>query len=272
MHDSEQHSKQFLDARKRAAEINEMYKSDPRQKTFNLLLLGETGTGKSFLMRTARKPVHIDSFDPGGTKGLVDYIKKGEIIADTRWESEDPMNPTFYPLWKKEMAERQASGYFDALGTYVIDSSTSWAEMIMNDILKRAGIAGQQPRFTKDYGPQKMLIRNFVRTCLDIPCDFILTGHLEANKDEINGQMTLRYMTTGKGTVIIPTLFDEIWVMDPKDGPGGSTYRVLTQSTGKYSCRSRLAKDGLLNQYEKPNIKAILKKVNHPCEDKPLLV
>ena len=61
--------KAFLDARKQAAELAEKYKNDRKQRSFNLLLLGEMGSGKTFLIRTARKPVHIDSFDPVGVRG-----------------------------------------------------------------------------------------------------------------------------------------------------------------------------------------------------------
>jgi len=265
-------SKAFLESKKTAADLLNFYNSDPRQQSFNLLLLGEMGTGKTFLARSARKPVLIHSFDPGGTKGLRDLINAGDVIVDSRYESENPMKPTMFEKWQKEMDRLSKAGIFDHIGTFIIDSSTSWAEMIMNNILKKAGIPGQAPRFTHDYTPQKTLIRNFLRTCLDLPCDFILTGHLEPNKDEVTKQLSFRYATTGKGTFTIPTLFDEVWVMEPKETAKGVQYRILTQSTGRYSCRSRLAAKGLLNQYEEADIKSILKKVKMPCDDKTKLI
>jgi len=265
-------NKTLLDARAEAAKLADMYKSDPRQKTFNLLILGEMGTGKSFISRTARKPVHIDSFDPGGTKGLREYISRGEIMVDSRYESEDPMYPSMLPIWTEEMERRKNSGYFDHLGTYVIDSSTSWSEVIMNDVLKRAGRAGKPPLFTKDYTPQKTALRNYLRMCLDLPCDFILTGHVEPFKDEESGTTRFRFMSTGKGSIMIPTLFDEVWVTRTQETSKGNEYQVLTQSTDVHLARSRLAADGKISQYEKPNIKYLLKKVGMDCEDKELLI
>lgn len=268
-----QQDKAFLDARKQAAELAEKYKNDKKQSSFNLLLLGEMGSGKTFLIRTARKPVHIDSFDPGGSKGLSDLIATGDIIVDSRYESEKPLSPFAFAEWKSVMDSRVRSKYFDYIGTYMLDSSTTWSKAIMNDVLKKAGLAGSSPRFTKDYQPQKNAIENAIYEMLDLPCDFILTGHLEAFKDEAEGgKVRFRYMTTGKGALVIPTLFDEIWVMDPKDSSNGVEYRVLTQNTGTYTCRSRLAKEGLLSQYEKPDIKAILKKVGRSTEDLPRLI
>lgn len=253
------------------ARLQEAYANDTRQQSFNLLLLGESGTGKTFIARTARKPVHIDSFDPGGTKGLRKQIAAGEVIVDTRYEGEDPMAPSVYGEWKKNFLARVRMGYFNHIGTYMLDSSTTWSEAIMNQILKEAKIPGEAPRFTKDYTPQKIEIRNRVRQMLDLPCDFILTGHLKIIEDQVTGQPTYRFLTTGQGAVIIPLLFDELWVMDPRKSPEGVAYRVLTKSTGTHVARSRLASDGLLAQYEDPDLKAMLKKVGLPANDKPLL-
>lgn len=268
-----QEEKAFLDARKMAQELAEKYKNDRKQTSFNLLLLGEMGSGKTFLIRTARKPVHIDSFDPGGSKGLSDFIAAGDIIVDSRYESEKPLKPFAFAEWKTVMDSRIRSGYFNHIGTYVLDSSTTWSKAIMNDILKKAGLAGTSPRFTKDYQPQKTAIENAIYEMLDLPCDFILTGHLEPFTDEADsGRTRFRYMTTGKGALVIPTLFDEVWVMDPKETSNGVEYRILTQNTGTYTCRSRLAKKGMLNQYEKPDIKEILKKAGKNAEDLPKLI
>lgn len=257
-----------------ARHIHELYNNDDKQKSFNALVLGETGSGKSFLLRTARKPVHIDSFDPGGTKCL-QKEKSTElldgILADTRFESEDRLNPSVYQLWKTEFERRRKMGYFDYIGTYVIDSSTSWAEVIMNRLLQKVGLAGQAPRFTKDYTPQKIEIYNMLSLCLDLSCDFILTGHLEQYEDAVDKTIRYRYMVTGKGAIIIPTKFDEIYCMVPKETSEGVTYRLLTKNTGTYTACSRLAKGGLLDTYEKPDIKGILRKAGMDTSDKPLL-
>jgi hypothetical protein len=140
----------------------------------------------------------------------------------------------------------------------------------MNWILQKVGIAGQAPRWAHDYVPQKMEIRNYIRKMLDLPCDFIATGHLELHTD-IDGGMKLRFMTTGKGAVLIPILFDEVYVLLTKGKASGVTYNLLTKPTNEYLARSRLAKDGLLEILEKPDIKHLLKKAGLPVQDKPKL-
>lgn len=256
-----------------AAEVEALrkyYNEDPRQQTFNILCLGESGTGKSFLASTARKPVHIDSFDPGGSKGLRKWISTGDIIVDSQYESEDPRKPTAFAEWKKNFDGRYREGYFEAFGTYMLDSATTWSSAIMNWLLNKAGIAGEAPRFTKDYTPQKVEINNCISKMLSLPCDFIMTGHLELKEDPNQGHI-FRFMTTGKGALTIPLLFDEIWITKTVAKANGTEYQILTQADGLYIARSRLAADGKLDRIEKPDIKYLRKKVGLSTEDKPKL-
>jgi len=277
--------KKFLDIKNEAAKLQQMYVDDPRQNSFNLLLLGESGSGKTTLCSTAKKPIHIDSFDPGGTKALMPFVKSGKIVIDSRWESEDPTKPMCakssgapgkewaFMEWKREFERRVKSGYFEHFGTYVLDSATTWSLAIMNWVLDKGGIPGQAPRFTKDYGPQKIEIQNYVKKMLDLPCDFIMTGHLESDKDESTGKYKYKFMTTGKAEVIIPLQFDEIWTcVAEQKGMTNIEYKVLTAKNGMYPGSSKLAKLGDFKTWEEPDIKVLLKKAHKSVADKPLFV
>src|SRR4030042_1064469 len=89
------------DAKAELEKVKKHYNNDPLQRRFSALVTGETNSGKTYLLRTCRKPIHIDSFDPGGTKGLRDLIEKGDVVVDTSYENEDPFSPTAYANWKK---------------------------------------------------------------------------------------------------------------------------------------------------------------------------
>lgn len=258
-----------LDVKEEVSKLRQMYKDDPKQDSFNLLLLGESGSGKTFLLRTARKPVHIDSFDPGGTKSLRDLIISGDVIPDTSFENDDPFNPKVFEQWKAKFEDRKRNGYFDAMGTYVIDSATTWSDAIMNYILRKAGHAGEAPRWAHDYVPQKVEIRNALAKCLDLPCDFVLTGHLKLVEDPTEGYI-FRFMTTGQGMVTIPLMFDEIWTTVANTKGSGTEYKLLIESQGIRLARSRIAggKKELKGNQE-PDIKRILKLAGLPSEDKP---
>src|SRR4030042_964756 len=89
------------DAQQELQKVRDYYKGDPLQKRFSALITGETNAGKTYILRTARKPIHIDSFDPGGTKCLRDLIVSGDVVADTRWEDDDPYSPKAFAEWMK---------------------------------------------------------------------------------------------------------------------------------------------------------------------------
>uniref|UniRef100_A0A6M3JC86 Putative ATPase domain containing protein n=1 Tax=viral metagenome TaxID=1070528 RepID=A0A6M3JC86_9ZZZZ len=261
-----------LDIKKEAEDLIQLYQHDETQDKFNLLLTGEHGTGKTFLLRTARKPVHIDSFDPGGTKCLRDYIAAGDIIADTRYEREDPTDPTVYKLWYPKFKERIEAGYFDQMGTYCLDSSTSWSMAILAAFMKKSGVdMSTVPDYKKHYHFQKFDLRTYIRKMLSLPCDVILTGHLQQYEDKMQGKLKYRYLTTGDGSIIIPTLFDEFYVATTVETSEGVSYKILTERTGPYEARSRLKKGGVLDTYEEPNIKNILRKAKMDTSDKPRL-
>lgn len=270
------------DYKKELEKVKKYYEGDPYQKRFSVLVTGETNAGKTFLLRTARKPIHIDSFDPGGTKCLRDLIKKGDVVADTQWESDDPFNPTTFARWMKAIDMRIQIGYFNHFGTYCLDSATTFGDAVMNYQLANKNRAGEAPQHRHDYNPQKIYMTNYIKKLMRLPCDFILTGHLREIKklvrvDAKTGiateEIKYRFLTTGQAVVTIPLLFDEIYVLTGKDGRGREPKReMLIDSLGEYVARSRLKADGLLSAVEPPNIKGLLKKIGLDWKDKPRLV
>lgn len=260
-----------LDMKAELGALTEAYKKDARQTTFNCLVTSESGCGKTFLARTCRFPVHIDSFDPGGTKGLAKWIASGDIVVDTTYEGEIPERPFAYSTWLKNFKRRAEGGYFDHFGTYILDSATTWSAAIMNWIMNKDKLAGTAPRFTKDYVPQKVEINNRIRDMMNLPCDFILTGHLKLIEDPESGRHKFRFLTTGDGMVTIPLLFDELWTLRTRSTANDVEYQLLTKSTGLYLARSRMAGDGAFNAVEVPDIKALLKKAGRDYSDKPKL-
>jgi hypothetical protein len=261
-------SKEFLDVKAEFEKLQTMYNEDVTQQTFNCLVLGEMGTGKTHMLQTCRRPVHVDSFDIGGTKHLTKYIREGWMMVDTRFEKEDPLKPASAELWIKEMERRVNMGYFNYIGTYALDSLTMWTEALMNWTLKKAGIAGQTPRFTHDYLPTKTLVKNYILQIMKLPCDFVLTGHIRADKDEVAGTIRMRLVTIGDLDTKIPALFDEVWIATAKDGAKGPDYSLLTSPKGIYrDVRTRMG-SMKFDQYEKPDVKYLLQKAGRDASDK----
>ena len=261
------------------ARVRKYYSGDPRQKRFSALVTGETGSGKTFMLRTARKPVHIDSFDPGGSKCLAPWIKKGDVIVDSSWEAEDPFAPDKFAEWMKSVDIRIQTGYFDMFGTYVIDSASTWGDAVMNYQLNLKGRAGESPKWSHDYVPQKNYMINYIKKLMNLSCDFILTGHLRDIEETIGHNKAgepikrtkYRFLTTGQAVVTIPLQFDELYVIVGESSSSGVKRSMLIDSQGTYIARSRLKSDGKLEATEDPDIRKILKKIGLTWEDKTRL-
>ena len=285
---SEPQTPRILDARIEAEKIRTMYKDDLTQRTFKALVLGEKGTGKTRLLQTARLPVHIDSFDTGGTQTLEDIIKRGDIIADTRYEADDPLGPFAFSEWRRNMEQRMRGKYFESLGTYCLDSCTTWSDSIMywvQDQAEKADktgklkILGTAPRRNHDYAPQKVQIGVWLKRILSLPCDVIVTGHLygvyeSTHLDDGTVEERLvayRFMSTGKGTVTIPLPFSEMWVMRTKPSSRGAEYQILTGRSGLYQGTTRIGREGRFELFEPADVKKLLKKAGWPTADKEKL-
>jgi len=268
------------DAAAELKRVRDYYKGDPLQKRFSALITGETNAGKTYLLRTARFPIHIDSFDPGGTKCLSDLIASGDVVADTTWENDDPFEPKAFAKWMKATDIRFKIGYFNQFATYCLDSATTFGEAVMNYGLGEKSRAGEVPQMRQDYNPQKVHMTNYLRKLMNLPCDFILTGHLKEIRKLISvdtktgvthEEIKYRFNTVGQAVVTIPLLFDEIYVIIGKEGREGPRREMLIDSLGTYIARSRLKRNGKLNSIEPPDIKALLKKAGLDASDKPKL-
>jgi hypothetical protein len=267
------------DAAKELARVKTYYEKDVLQKRFSALICGSVGAGKTYLLRTARFPVHIDSFDPGGSKCLKPWIDKGWIVVDTSFEHEDPFNPSVWAKWTKITEIRLQIGYYNIFGTYAIDSSTKFQDAAMNFIMlgaKGGSRAGESPQMRHDYTPTKVLMQNYFTKFMNLPCDFILTGHFKESEELLSVDKStgverkkteFRYMTIGQAAVTIPLMFDEIYVLKVE----GRERLLLLDEQGQYIARSRLKSNGKLNNEEPANIKELLKKIGLEWEDKARL-
>ena len=109
-----------------------------------------------------------------------------------------------------------------------------------------------------------------VKVFLNLPCNVVVTGHLEATKNEVSGAVSYRFMTTGKAETTIPLEFDDVWVADTKKTSKGVEYQLITARTGAYLATTRIGR-GKFETFEKPDIAYLLKKAGRDASNKPLL-
>ena len=261
----------FLKIQSRVESVRDQYRSSASQFS-NFLVYGDFGTGKTKLASTCPTPVFIDSFDPGGTKtaALQEGIGKGDIIVDNRWEKESWRHPIAYKAWDEEMVAREKEGFFDYIGTYVLDSATKWSDALMFEIMRRgsggASRAGKNPQL-QDYLLQQLTAIDCLGHMMSLPCHTLVTGHKGIEKDETTGKIETGLLMYGKLSAKVPLVFDEKYITRVKDSSKGSEYVLQTKNDGYYKAETRIG-GGKFDTFEAPDIKRLLVKAGKSAEDK----
>lgn len=262
------------------AELRNIYASDARGDTFRGIIGGRQGSGKTSLALTCPKPVHIDSFDPGGTEVLREAIEKGSIFADIRFEGENPDDPKMFALFDAALDRRLRSGYFDNIGTYILDSLTTLGAAALNAVIKERlkknrkkdkepSIVTETPQ-RDDWQPQMTLVSRVIRKIAALPCHVLVTAHLKPIKNEDGALLSYELLVTGRLQELLPIHFSEIYILETKDSPQGVKRALLTQSSGLYTAKTRIGRLGRFDKWETPDIRALLQKAGKTCEDKPI--
>jgi hypothetical protein len=278
-------NEQILDIKVEFSKVRDLYKQSPRKRKGNFLVLGEKGAGKTSLLRTCPKPVLVHSFDPGGTEVLNDLIDKGEILVDNRFEKDERGNPVAYNLWEGEFNRLGRIGFFSHIGTYAIDSLTTYATSALWQIMRKEGRTppGMQGKssFGEKGGIHGMRIQdwgtfldhfiNLTRSLTSLPCHTVLLGHVEKVQDEVTGNYLNTVMIQGRSKEHVPINMNELYIMQCRETSKGLEHYLLTRNDGSYRATTRMGARDLFDKEEMPDIKKLLKKAGYPCEDKPLL-
>lgn len=249
------------DVLKRFEEVRRAY--DAKAKKANFLVYGPSGAGKTYSLRTAVLPIHIDSFDPGGPLSLSDVSDGPGWFVDRRWEHEDDFAPKVWANWTKDFEERVRIGYFKYVATYVVDSFTLWVETALNAVKANKSGGVTQP----EYNLRLIRVRKYLKDILDLPCNVIIISHPFYEKDEVRGKMYCAPFA-GKMGIRLPPMFDEIYYAAAEVSSKGVDYSWKVRPQTVEPARSRLIKggDASLTSIE-PNFKAALKRAGYPAED-----
>jgi len=264
-----------LDIKKRLADIDEMYASTNLLETFNAMIIGTKGCGKTTTWATARKPIIAAIFDPGGAKSIRDEINKGGIHIMS-YEGETWKKPKEYAQWEVDYMKLETDGVFNEIGTYVIDSASTWIHAMMNCIVSKQMTERdkKRPNFLPaigDYNVALYTMIDIVKRIGNQPCDFILTGHMVKEVDQVTGGFVTTLKAFPSMQIDMPLLFDEFYIMADSgktDDRGGTINYLLTGKKGIREASTRIGAGGKFDLYEKPDIKNLLKKAGLPYEDK----
>ena len=262
-----------------------MYRKNPNQRKFHGLVIGEKGTGKTSLIRTCPKPVLVHSFDPGGTDVLLELKKQPdgsfkkelpEGIYIQRFEEDEPSKPHAYIEWQTAIEEVRTSGLFKTLGTYVLDSTTTFSMSMLWQILKKEGRINpgmsaptddkKQGVRQQDWGQLLMHMISVTRSLMSVPCHTLILGHVLRDKDEITGGFVKCLAIQGQSKDQVPILAEEYYVLLAKPTSDKLVRTLLTENSSEYRASTRMGAR-LFDKEEPADIRALLKKAGFDWED-----
>ncbi len=258
---------------KLVAETRAKFESSPGMNKVNVLLMGYHGTRKTTFLTTAPKPIHIDIFDKGGAKtaALKPFIKSGEVIIDNRWEADKwKTDFSLFHQWETQMLHRIKTGYFNAIGTYCLDGSSTFGDSIMWTVLRdskdKRGKRGGTVPDRNDFAPMQYILVGWLSHIVELPCHVIVTGHMAPPyKDELSKiDYPATLLLAGKSQWKVPLAFDEKWIAKIQ----GSQYVIQTKPMGLFHAQTRIGST-VFELNETPDFKALLKKAGYNDADNP---
>lgn len=225
---------------------------DPN-KNKNILLVGDSGTGKTCFSGTAPGKVHVCDFD-GKISSLAGHLKVINPAALDRISYEQYLPRKAFPgheggTFNDDMGKLEklaAEGKFP-YDTIVIDSLTTMSDEVMkylmklNPGVKRTVTKGAQAPALQDYGLFRIFMKQMITSILSFPCNVIFTAHIERTKDEHTGRIIQTPMLTGKLSAELPIYFDEVYkTVIETDKDGKTTYMAQTKADKQFSCRTQI--------------------------------
>lgn len=227
--------------------------------TIKLLIYGDSGAGKTVAATSFPGPVFVHDFDGKvisaanfwRTKnpeqlGQIDYQSYNEINEKEKWDTVKNRYATFFG-WLVEMQtivrEKKPFPY----KTVVLDSLTTYSDLLLAEIIRQTKHTLKTPIPGRDdipglqtYQVNGVHFKAQLNDFLALPCNVIVTAHLDVDKDELTGRIERKPKMSGKLATYLPIVFGEVYRQYVEGTGAGRKYVWQTQSSAEYNCRSQI--------------------------------
>ncbi len=202
------------------------------------MIIGAPGSGKTSQICTLPGRTFAYLFDPAALRTLagqdIDYEEYIPTMLDLSASSlskgkKDPTTSKIvdaadiYIKWEIDFDKKVEEGFFTDYDNIVIDSFTTFSDVVMDRILKLNGRAGQFPQ-QDDWAAQMNTIKNVVRTLTGQQnMVLICTAHDQVKQDGDTKRIINQIMLTGQLRTKLPLLFSDIYHLECK-----STEKIIS--------------------------------------------
>lgn len=247
-------------------------------------IIADKGAGKTSLCETLPRPVHLWAFDPGGESvlRLKDGPSAGEfpdwLIPDTRFQVNEGVD---IDNWWKDTVARNRAGYWNTVGTVVLDTTTTFGEALVKKVDFPVPEKGMKVDSRALWGLYAQLFCDYMKYILHLPCHVVLLGHIKRKENEKLGTVWWTIRVPGSSDVNLQNWVGEFWglkidakvtgeakFMDGRDvkQPDYTRY-LVTGPDGKFPFTTRMGSK-TFNLFEPPNVRALMQKAGWSGADK----
>lgn len=217
-----------------------------KENNFKLLVIAEPGVGKTVLSASFPGPILLLDFDGKADSAAAYYKDNKELLDNVEVEdlsaamTGDPI-VRLNQIVDKQLIPQQRAGKME-YKTIILDSITTFSRSVLSHIVKtNPGIKrvpsaqGVQPGM-QDYGILRREFQKLIPGLLSLPCNIIMTAHVDAKKDDLTGEISRGPVMDGSFSQELAVYFKEVWVLTADKGKK----IAQTQSNFKYKCRSQI--------------------------------
>jgi hypothetical protein len=215
-----------------------------------ILIYGHSGVRKTCFACEFPGPIYVADFDgkiSSARNWLADRPEKLEAITyDSFVEGQNPLIKTAFGRYYKQLLELEkfaAAPEPFPYATVVLDSITTYTQAMLHEVMSQHPGAKRYDKWTpalQDYGIATSHFKIYLLRLLSLPCNVIVTAHIQLTKDEKTGALVYEPLIYGKLPGLLPIWFEEVYRAYVEDSKEGRKYLMQTQASRKYRARSQI--------------------------------
>lgn len=216
-----------------------------------ILLAGDTGSGKTAQFETMPGPRYAHIFDPAahstlslkpgeydnfyplpGDLDLMPHtaIKGGSRRSDTVASKDGPQ---LYLRWAKRLQQQIDSGFFERIGSFMLDSATLLGLALMARQRWLGDKSGREDE-RQDHRQAGDTMVEALWTIMTLPCHVLVTMHTKYAEvkvgEQSTGERTNKLTVPGGSQIMLPRLVSACWYTSViEDKQKGPRYMAMTR-------------------------------------------
>lgn len=230
-----------------------------------LLLIGNPGVGKTNFLKTMPKPVYVFSFDKGYlTLAGEEGIQVGLCMDEDRYRPNAyaEFSQKFQKLCQGEKY-KWPDGREEAYQTIALDN-VSFLSTLIFDHQQKVNNNIDKPGGFLVYGQVRSKLQDILNKSVNIANYVVCTALLEADKDDVTGEIFFVPSVVGSIKHEMGAWFDAVFFMTvDKDPQGKKQYKLITVGERRQQAKIRLPSSiaNAISAVEVPDFKLLMDKI-----------